>query len=290
MNAVASPRAAASGAPRNASSMSAPVAPTEWVALDWDGRRVRIEHQWLRRDDTQAPLLVFLHEGLGSLSMWRDFPAALCERLGCRGLVYSRPGYGQSSPRPPGQAWAPDFMHRQAYEVLPALLEALQVEPQRDRLCLLGHSDGGSIALLYAARFSAHLQGVVVLAPHILVEPISVESIAQTRRSYLETDLRARLARHHADPDSAFWGWNDIWLHPDFRSWRIDAELSAITCPLLAVQGVNDEYGTLEQVRGIAREAPQCEVVEFPDCGHSPHRDQADRLLQTIHHFLTTTS
>lgn len=271
--------------PRSTAAMASASSPAEWVELDWDGRRVRIEHQWLRREDTAAPLMVFLHEGLGSVSMWRDFPAALCEALGCRGLVYSRPGYGQSTPRGKDEHWKSDFMHRQAREVLPALLAALDVDAAKDKLWLFGHSDGGSIALLYAAMFPTQASGVVAMAPHILVEDLSVASIAQTRDVYLQTDLRAKLARHHADPDSAFWGWNDIWLHPDFRQWRIDAELTAITCPLLAVQGVNDEYGSLQQVHGIARAAPQCQVVELAACGHSPHRDQPAPLIEAVRTF-----
>ncbi len=258
---------------------------TEWVELDWNGRRVRIEHQWLRRGDKAAPLLVFLHEGLGSVSMWRDFPLALCEALQCSGLVYSRPGYGQSTPRAADEAWGTDFMHRQAYEVLPALFDALGVDTERDKPWLFGHSDGGSIALLFAARFPDRLAGAIVVAPHILVEEISVFSIAEARTAYLQTTLRQRLARHHADVDSAFWGWNDIWLHPAFRAWNITSELASITCPLLAVQGVNDEYGTLEQVRGIVRLTPQCELVELADCGHSPHRDRKDRLIEAVNDF-----
>ena len=250
------------------------ISSTEWVELDWAGRNVRIEHQWLRREDIAAPLLVFLHEGLGSVSLWRNFPTELCEALPCRGLVYSRPGYGQSTPRAADEAWGPDFMHRQAYEVLPALLKALGVDTSKDKPWLFGHSDGGSIALLFAARFPERLAGAVVVAPHILVEDISMASIAQARTAYLQTDLRQRLARHHVDVDSAFWGWNDIWLHPEFRDWTITRELGSISCALLAIQGVNDEYGTLQQIRGIARVAPQCEVVELADCGHSPHRDR----------------
>jgi pimeloyl-ACP methyl ester carboxylesterase len=278
-----SPRSEAT--PRASSVAACAPSPIEWVDVDWRGRTVQIEHQWLRPADTSAPLMVFLHEGLGSLSMWRDFPAALCEALGCRGLVYSRPGYGQSTPRGPDDHWAPDFMHRQASEVLPALLAALGIDAMRDRLWLFGHSDGGSIALLYAARFPTRVSGVIAMAPHILVEDVSVQSIAQTRSAYLETDLREKLARHHADPDSAFWGWNDIWLHPGFRQWRIDAELANIACALLAVQGVNDGYGTLAQVHGIARKAPQCQVVELAACGHSPHRDQRKLLVEAVQQF-----
>ncbi len=263
--------------------------PTEWVELDWGARRVRIEHQWLRSEDTSAPLLVFLHEGLGSVSMWRDFPQALCEALQCRGLVYSRPGYGQSTPRATDAPLAPDFMHRQAFELLPALLQALGVNAGVDgasaKPWLLGHSDGGSIALLYAARFPDQVAGAVVLAPHILVEEVSIASITEARTAYEQTDLRQRLSRHHADVDSVFRGWNDIWLHPAFRDWNIAQELSTITCPLLAVQGVNDEYGTLEQIRGIAKVTRQCELLELADCAHSPHKDQRDRLIEAVRHF-----
>jgi pimeloyl-ACP methyl ester carboxylesterase len=262
-----------------------PVSAIEFVELDWNGRAVRVEHQWLRRADTAAPLLVFLHEGLGSVSMWRDFPRDLCEALQCRGLVYSRPGYGQSTPRAADEAWAPDFMHRQARTLLPALLQALDVDTGKDKPWLLGHSDGGSIALLYAAQFPEQLGGAIVLAPHILVEDVSVASIAQARAAYADTDLRQRLARHHADVDSAFRGWNDIWLHPEFRDWNITQELFTITCPLMAIQGVNDEYGTLEQIRGIARRVPHCHLLELADCGHSPHRDQKARLIGEIRDF-----
>jgi pimeloyl-ACP methyl ester carboxylesterase len=255
------------------------------VELDWGERRVHIEHRWLRRADADAPLLVFLHEGLGSVSMWRDFPDALCEAMQCRGLVYSRPGYGQSTPRAADEAWDLDFMHRQAYEVLPTLLTALGMDSATDKPWLFGHSDGGSIALLFAAHFPDHVAGAIVMAPHILVEEISVASIADARTAYLQTDLRQRLARHHADVDSAFWGWNDIWLKPAFCDWNITPDLPSITCPLLAIQGVNDEYGTLEQVRGIARLTPQCKVVELADCGHSPHRDRPDRVIAAVSDF-----
>jgi pimeloyl-ACP methyl ester carboxylesterase len=255
------------------------------VEIDWAGRAVRVEYQWIEEGDADTPLMVFLHEGLGSISMWRDFPQTLCRALGCRGLVYSRPGYGQSTPRASDDVLAPDFMHRQAHEVLPALLVALGVDTAANPPCLLGHSDGGSIALLYAARFQDRVAGAVVLAPHIIVEDISVSSIAKARTAYLETDLRQRLARHHADPDSAFWGWNNIWLNPAFRPWSIEAEIAAITCPLLAVQGLDDEYGTLDQIRGIATGVPQTELLELAECGHSPHRDQPAQLISRIEEF-----
>jgi len=259
---------------------------SEFVTVDWAGRPVRIEHRWIAPERTSAPLVVFLHEGLGSLAMWKDFPQRLCDIAQVRGLVYSRPGYGRSTPREAEEAWGLDFMHRQAHEVLPALLEALGIDSGTDKPWLFGHSDGGSITLLYAARFSERLAGAIVLAPHILVEDLSVDSIAKARTAYLETDLRARLARYHDDPDSAFWGWNDIWLHPPFKQWSIEKEIEPITCPLLAVQGVDDEYGTLEQIRGIRRRVPHTDLLELPDCGHSPHKDQATRVIAAATSFI----
>ena len=260
----------------------------EFVDIDWCGRNVRIEHQWIAPERRGAPLMIFLHEGLGSVAMWKDFPERLCAALGCRGLVYSRPGYGRSTPREAQEIWDLDFMHRQAHEVLPALLKALDVEASRDKPWLFGHSDGGSIALLFAARFVDCVAAAIVLAPHILVEDLSVASIEQTRKAYLDTDLRGRLTRYHDEPDSAFWGWNNIWLHPPFKQWSIEAELDTIRCPLLAVQGLDDEYGTLEQIRGIARRVPRTELIEMADCGHSPHRDQADALIASVKAFFRT--
>ena len=250
-----------------------------FTTIPWRGRQVHIEHGWIAPERSTAPLLVFLHEGLGSLAMWRDFPQQLCDALGVRGLVYSRPGYGRSTPRAADEVWDVDFLHRQAHEVLPAVLAALQINVQQDPPWLFGHSDGGSIALLYAARFPQALSGAVVLAPHILVEELSLASIAEAREAYLTGDLRQRLARYHAEPDSAFWGWNQIWLHPLFHQWTIEDEITSISCPLLAVQGLDDQYGTLEQVRGIARRLPQTRLLELPACGHSPHRDQAAAVI-----------
>jgi len=256
---------------------------SELIEVAWRERRVRIEHAFVGSERADAPLIVFLHEGLGSLSMWRDFPQQLCTAAGARGLVYSRPGYGRSTPRAAEEAWGLDFMHRQAHEVLPALLQALHIDRKP---WLFGHSDGGSIALLYAAKYSERLAGAIVLAPHILVEDLSVESIAKTKAAYETTDLKQRLARHHDDPDSAFWGWNRIWLHPPFKQWSIEDEIGSIACPLLAVQGRDDEYGTLEQIHGIARRVPQTELVELAHCGHSPHRDQPAALIEACVQFI----
>lgn len=277
MTGGASHRPAAAGG-----TQSMPTSTPGFADLTIGGRALRIEYAWVG-DDGAAPVVVFLHEGLGSLAMWKHFPQALCRAAGARGLVYSREGYGRSTPRAEGERWPVSFMHRQGQEVLPALLEHLEVaEPP----WFFGHSDGGSIALLFAAAFPARVAGVVAVAPHVFVEDIAVRSIDATRTTYLTTGLRARLARYHDDPDSAFWGWNDIWLDPAFRAWNIEAALAGITCPVLAVQGENDEYGTMAQVDRVARAVPQARVVKLPDCGHSPHRDQPEALTAAVAAFL----
>jgi pimeloyl-ACP methyl ester carboxylesterase len=228
--------------------------------------------------------MVFLHEGLGSVSLWRDYPDQLCQQLNMRGLIYSRPGYGKSTPRKPHEKWGVDFMHQQAREVLPALLKQLQIHQP----WLFGHSDGGSIALLYAAHFPNQLAGAIVLAPHIMVEDISISSIQAARTAYEEQGLRERLARHHHDPDSAFYGWNGIWLDPAFRAWNISAELSSIQCPLLAIQGLDDEYGSMQQIHGIRDQVAHTTLLELPACGHSPHKDQPLALSKAVIAFVVS--
>ena len=257
---------------------------TAHVALiAWNGAQLALEYAWVGAAASNHPVVVFLHEGLGSLSMWKQFPHQFCEANGLRGLVFSRYGYGNSTARPAAERWATDFMHRQAFEVLPPLLAELGIE----RPWLFGHSDGGSIALLYAARFPHQVSGVVAVAPHIFVEPVTIANIEAAHAAYLHGDLRARLARHHADVDSAFFGWNDIWLDPAFLDWNIARELDGIGCPLLAIQGEEDEYGTLEQVRGIARIVDAAQVAVLAHCGHSPHRDQPAELSRIAGSFIT---
>ncbi|HUG23618.1 alpha/beta fold hydrolase [Piscinibacter sp.] len=247
------------------------------------GRDVDIEVDWVGVDDPTAPILVFLHEGLGSVAMWKDFPQRLCSAGGFRGLVYSRPGYGRSGPRAPDEHWGTDFMHVQAQDVLPALLDALGVTRP---VVLFGHSDGGSIALIHATRFPDRVAAAIVMAPHILVEEFGLVSIRKAREAYVDTDLRRRLARYHADPDSAFWGWNDIWLAPEFVHWRIDGLLPDIRCPVLAIQGLDDEYGTMAQIDGIAAAVPETRLLKLSNCGHSPHRDQPEAVIESTVEFL----
>lgn len=256
----------------------------EFAEIDWQGRLLRIEHQWVGEAGSALPPVVFLHEGLGSLAMWKDFPERFCKAHGLRGFVFSRYGYGQSTPKPQDERWPVSFMHAQAHEVLPALFAEVGIR----RPWLFGHSDGASIALLHAARFP--VAGLVLLAPHIFTEDMGITSIRAAREAYETTDFRARLARYHADVDSAFRGWNDIWLDPAFRAWNIEAEIERIACPVLVVQGEDDEYGTLEQVHGLARRVPQARVRVLAHCGHSPHRDQPERVTAEAGAFIKAAS
>ena len=243
---------------------------------------VQIEYEWLgpRGPAQDVPPIVFLHEGLGSISLWRDFPQALVDLVGATGLVYSRQGYGRSDPLQAPRT--PRYMHTEALERLPQLLDELRVQSP----LLLGHSDGASIALIHAGGARRPVSGVIAMAPHVMVEQVSIDSITAARQAYLDTDLRARLGRHHADPDAAFWGWNDIWLHADFRAWNIEEYLPNIAAPVLAIQGLDDEYGTLEQIRSIARRARRVQLLELPDCGHSPQRDQNAAVLAAAASFI----
>ncbi len=248
-----------------------------------DGRNLHLEYQWIDAPRAEAPLLVFLHEGLGSVAMWKDVPRTLCAATGTRGLVYSREGYGRSTPRVHGERWPVEFMHRHARAVLPALLDALAVDAP---VWLLGHSDGASIALLFAAAFPERVRGVIAVAPHIMVEPVSIASIAAARDAYASGDLKSRLTRYHDDPDSAFFGWSDAWLTPAFRGWTIEAELEAIACPVLAMQGVDDAYGTMAQIDGIAQRAPDVQRVKLDGAGHSPFRDRPRAFTAAVVAFL----
>lgn len=256
----------------------------EHITIPALGRMIDIEYQWIAPERLDRPLIVFLHEGLGSVSMWRDWPARVCAATGCRGLVFSRYGYGRSTLRPRDEARGVDYLHVQAQEALPALFEALNLQDENP--ILFGHSDGGSIALLYAAMFPGQPRAIAVAAPHIFVEDITVEGIRKARDDYLSSDFPARLARHHIDGESVFWAWVDIWLTPEFRAWNIEECLGAIRCPVLAIQGIDDEYGTLEQIRGIARRVPDTRLLEISDCGHSPHRDQPQAVIDGLKGFL----
>jgi pimeloyl-ACP methyl ester carboxylesterase len=248
--------------------------------LNFDGRR--IEYRFVQSAAAGGADLVMLHEGLGSVSQWRDFPEHLAQATGCRILVYSRHGHGRSSPlEAPRRV---DYMHEEARIWLPAILARLRIH----RPVLFGHSDGASIALIHAAGPENEVAGIIALAPHVKVEELSVRSIAAAKSAYLDTELRTRLSRHHADVDAVFWGWNRIWLDPAFRDWNIEGLLASIRCPILAIQGQDDEYGTMEQLASIARTAPDCRLLALPACRHSPHRDQPQAVLAAARDFMTS--
>lgn len=233
-------------------------------------------------DAFSRPTLVFLHEGLGCIEMWRDFPRRLCEATGFRGLVYDRTGYGGSSPwpAPPGI----DYMHIEAQRVLPRLLEACGIED----CILVGHSDGGSIALIYAGGMPEPLHAVVTLAAHVYAEPISIESIARAREAYRGGNLREKLMKYHgANTDGAFHLWNDAWLDPAFAGWNIEGFLPDIAVPVLAIQGEDDEYGTEAQLGTIAgKVGGYAETRLIPGCGHSPHLQAPAETQGAIARFI----
>jgi len=223
--------------------------------------------------------ILLLHEGLGSVAMWRDFPDRLAAATGHPVLAWSRRGYGLSDPLP--EARDPDYMHREA-ESFMRLLDARAIE----RAILFGHSDGGSIALIAAARAPDRTTALILEAPHVYVEDLTVDSIAKTKSIYATTDLGERLRRYHRDPDHVFWRWNDIWLDPRFRDWSIEDLLPAIHAPALLIQGLDDEYGTIDQIDRIAAALKSTQRLELEACGHSPHRDQPQAVLDAAMVFL----
>jgi pimeloyl-ACP methyl ester carboxylesterase len=247
--------------------------------------RYLIDGHWLEAARIEArhstsPTIVMLHEGLGSVSHWKDFPQVLAEATGAGVFLYSRYGHGSSDgldePR------SPSYMHHEAQVVLPEILQKAGIE----RPLLLGQSDGASIAILYAGTFPESPDGLILEAPHVFIEDITVSSIAQARELYNETDLPQRLGRYHANVDSLFWGWNNIWLDPRFRDWNIESFLDSIRCPVLVLQGAQDEYGTTKQIDAIQRRIPSASAVILENCKHAPHRDRSQATLGAISQFL----
>jgi pimeloyl-ACP methyl ester carboxylesterase len=241
----------------------------------------RLEVQRIPGRGRHATELVFLHEGLGSISHWKSFPARVAAATGFPAVVYSRYGSGNSDlleePRPV------TFMHDEALKALPELLAKLNLEAP----ILIGHSDGASIALIYAGVHN-RVRGLVLLAPHVFVEDLTLKSIAEAKVKFETTNLPEKLARHHRDAARTFWGWNSIWLHPDFRRWNIEEYLPRITCPILVIQGLDDQYGTMAQPEAIARQSRgPVEVLRLADCGHSAHRDHPDAVLERIAQFVS---
>ena len=243
-----------------------------------DGKR--LETLWIQPGHTERSTIVMLHEGLGSVALWKNFPKRLAARTGCRVLVYSRYGHGSSDKlmekRPV------EFMHHEGEVVLPELLDKLGITQP----ILLGHSDGGSISLIFAGKYPERPRALILEAPHVFVEDLSVSSITQAEVNYRTTDFPQKLGRYHAHVDATFWGWNDIWLDPEFRSWNIEEYLPGIRCPILCIQGEEDEYGTIAQVEAIQARVPSTEVMILPNCKHSPHRDQSEATLERMAEFV----
>ena len=246
------------------------------------GRRIEVIRHGPGPDD--APTLVFLHDGIGCAATWRGFPEELARETGCGALVYSRVGYGGSDAVPVPRPLT--YMHEEGFSGLPEVLDAAGVRTAY----LVGHSDGGSIALLHASTPSAvpRVRGLVLEAPHVFCEGVTVRAIEQARHEYLHGDLRARLTRYHGpNVECAFWGWNRAWLDPGFRAWNIEDCLPTVTVPVLVVQGVDDPYGTLLQVESIERRCGgRVRRCVFERCGHSPHRDHPEGTLLAMATFL----
>ena len=241
----------------------------------------RLETQ-VHRPPGEKTTIVMLHEGLGSVALWKDFPERVAAATGCGVLVYSRYGHGKSDRLAENRPV--DFMHHEGKVVLPELLLQFEIEHP----ILFGHSDGASIALIYAGTWPERVRALVLEAPHVFVEDLGIRSIAAIRELYESSDLPKKLARYHDHVDETFRGWNDVWLDPQFRDWNIEEYLAAISCPTLVIQGENDEYGTLAQVEAIQRRVPATQSLILPRCGHSPHRDQPSLTLDAISRFVAT--
>jgi pimeloyl-ACP methyl ester carboxylesterase len=242
----------------------------------------RIETEWHGPPPDAAPTLTLLHEGLGCVAGWRDFPRLLAERTGYGVLAYSRPGYGKSDPLPRLRALA--YMDQEAFAVLPAVLDHAEVA----KTILVGHSDGASIATIYAGgRQDFRIRGLALMAPHFFVEDLSIRSIIEAKQAFEQGDFRERLKRHHGDNvDTAFRIWNDAWLDPGSRDWRLDERLAHVRVPMLIVQGAEDQYGTLAQLARAEQET-YCpvETVVLENCRHSPHIEQPDATLDAVAEF-----
>jgi pimeloyl-ACP methyl ester carboxylesterase len=241
-----------------------------------------LEYRWIGPPPGQAPTIVFLHEGLGCVAMWRDFPDRVASATGCGALVYSRLGYGASDPlREPRRL---RFMHDEALVVLPAVIERFHL----DDVIIYGHSDGASIAVIYAGAARRPVRALVLEAPHVFIEPICIQSIRKIANAYETTPLRERLAPYHGvNTESMFRSWTDVWLSSEFPEWNIEEYLPAIASPVFVVQGEDDEYGTVKQVDAVLTQvAGPAESLVLPNCGHSPHSERPAEVLDAATRFI----
>lgn len=241
-----------------------------------------LEYKWIGSGPDKTPTLVFLHEGLGCLAMWKDFPAQVVASTGCGAFLYSRHGYGTSDPMEGPRTLR--YLHDEALLVLPEVLRKTEIRHP----ILIGHSDGASIALIYAGHSASDRLGLVLEAPHVFVEDVTVEGMAQAGEIYHSSDLPQKLARYHGEQaDAVFQSWYDTWLNPDFRAWNIEEYLPRITCPVMIIQGEDDEYGTGRQVDAVRSQVSgPAEVLMLPNCGHAPHRDQAEATLTAMVRYI----
>jgi pimeloyl-ACP methyl ester carboxylesterase len=248
----------------------------------------RLEYEWIRpraratgRPPDARPVLVFLHEGLGSVALWKDFPELVADATGCSALVYSRYGYGKSDRLT--QPRTVDYMHKEALETLPEVLDALSIrEP-----VLIGHSDGASISIIHAGSGRQRVRGLILMAPHVFVEDITVAAITHAKAAFETADFAAKLGRYHEDAVGAFRAWSDVWLHPDFRAWNIEACLPRISVPALLIQGEDDQYGTMAQIEALERQlGGSVETAVLARCAHTPHVDQTPATLAAITQFV----
>jgi len=256
---------------------------SKYSELFADGKR--IETLWIApsqaQDATpQKPTLVMLHGGLGCVALWKDFPEQLAQTTGCIVLAYSRYGNGKSQPL--GEKRPVSYMHHEGEVVLPELLEKLGIQ----KPVLIGHSDGGSIAIVYAGKFPDRVRALILEAPHVFVEDISVCGAVNAKAQYETSDFRHKLAKYHQDVDATFWGWNDIWLDPHFKTWNLESYLPQIRCPVLMIQGEQDKYGTVSQLEAIRAHMPRSEVLVLSNCGHTPHRDHRETVLARMTAFV----
>jgi pimeloyl-ACP methyl ester carboxylesterase len=242
----------------------------------------KVDVEWHCLGHSNNPTLVFLHEGLGCVSLWKDIPCILSQMTHCNAFVFSRPGYGLSDPGI--SPWKINFMHTQATNFLPAVLKAAGI---RDHI-IIGHSDGGSIGIVYAGSPRAsRLKGLVTEAAHVFCEPVTVDAVKQAKNQFLHHDLKKALEKYHgANTESAFWGWNNVWLHPRFIHWNIEKYLKRIKVPMLALQGRQDQYGTPAQLTAIASGVKDCETHLIDPCCHTPHKDQKETVLALIAGFI----
>jgi pimeloyl-ACP methyl ester carboxylesterase len=243
----------------------------------------QLEYLWHGPRPDEAPTLVFLHEGLGCVAMWKDFPRRVSEATGYGALVYSRAGYGNSDPGELPRTV--HFMHAEALITLPRVLDEFEIH----EAILVGHSDGGSIALIHAGGTTdSRVRGLILLAPHVFVEEVGIDSIKAIAYDYRTGKLKERLERYHGkNVDCAFRGWNDVWLNPDFQSWNIEEYLPRVNVPVLLIQGEDDQYGTLAQIKAIERGCEgSARTIMLADCGHSPHLDQSESTLEAVESFV----